>query len=127
MKELKDALKGICAESARIKAADEIRERLEHVSELEQERDVQNITKVTIALSQKIISLIFKIYMHCICRNIERLYPKFKSMCQKAIDCWNMIVRLKVYFKVIAEMEILDCLHFFYMFLRLTIFKSSSQ
>jgi len=45
LKELRDALKGICVESARIKAADEIRERLEYVSELEQERDVQNITK----------------------------------------------------------------------------------
>lgn len=53
LKELKDTLKENCTETARIKAADEIREGLEHMSELELERDVKNLTKVTIIFKLK--------------------------------------------------------------------------
>jgi len=59
LKKLRNALKENCMETARIKAADEIREQLERVSELELERDVKDITKVTTTLSQRVISLIF--------------------------------------------------------------------
>lgn len=59
LKELRDALNDNCVETMRIKAADEIRERLEHVSELEPKKDVKDITKVTTILSRRVISLIF--------------------------------------------------------------------
>jgi len=62
LEQLRDALKENCIESMRIKIADEIREKLEHVSEVEPERRVTNITKVTIALSQRVVSLISNIY-----------------------------------------------------------------
>lgn len=46
LKELRDSLMKNCLESERIKAANEIREQLERMSELEPERKVEDITKV---------------------------------------------------------------------------------
>lgn len=49
LKELKDILKENCTETARIKAANEIKEGLDfRISELERKKDVKNLTKVTI-------------------------------------------------------------------------------
>lgn len=48
LNELRDSLMKNCLESERIKAANEIREQLERISELEPERKVKDITKVII-------------------------------------------------------------------------------
>lgn len=47
LKELRGALEKNSTETMRIKAANEIREGLERMSEHELERDVKNVTKVT--------------------------------------------------------------------------------
>lgn len=64
LKDLRDALKANCMESAKIKAADKIKQHLECLSNLEPGRKVKNITKVTTALSRRIVSLISEIHMH---------------------------------------------------------------
>jgi len=87
LQQLKDALRDNCIESARIKTADEIREQLEHVAE-EQERSVKNVTKVTNRFKSS-CQFNFR-HLHAlttVCnRNIERLYPKSKSICQETTD-----------------------------------------
>jgi len=117
LKQLRDALKDNCIESVRIKTANEIREQLEHVSELEPERSVKNVTKVTNCFKSRSCQFNFR-YLHALAtvcnRNIERLYPKSKSIRQKTTDCCSLIVRLRICFKVTErfETEISDHLKF---------------
>jgi len=89
LQQLRDAVKDNCNESVRIKTADEIREKLEPVSE-EQERSVKDVTKVTNRFKSRNCQFNFR-HLHALAnfcnRNINRLYPKSKSICQKTVDC----------------------------------------
>jgi len=59
LKQLREVLIANCMESARIKAANEIKEHLECMSEFDSEEDVKNITIVMILLQIKKLSVIF--------------------------------------------------------------------
>jgi len=126
LKQLRDALEDNCIESVRIKTANEIREQLEHVSE--PKRSVKNVTKVTNRFKSRSCQFNFR-HLHTLAtvcnRNIERLYPKSKSIRQKTTDCRSLINRLRVCFNWVTEKfetKISDHLKFslfIYSFLRL--------